>query len=314
MPSGTNACRNSAATIAPPSGCRRSSGRRLRVEIALVGIAQRQRPDRLAGGVAARCEPAPSTPSWLPSTAATLVPSATTCRAGQRREVDDGRGLLPARGDQPVGEDEPALGVGVEHLDRRAVACIVMTSPTRCASPPSMLSVRGRKARTRTLTPRSRAADIAADDRGGAAHVALHADHAFGRLDRQPAGVERDALADERDRCRRLRSGRLIRQLDPAGRLVGTPVHREQAAVARLARSPLSSSTFTRRPTVPRSRWIASANTGGVSEPPGSLTRSRATLTASATRAPRSSADVARAPPPPTTDTLTMRLGFGFDR
>jgi hypothetical protein len=74
------------------------------------------------------------------------------------------------------------------------------------------------------------------------------------------------------------------------------------------------SSTFARSFDSDAISWIASANSGAVSAPPGSFTRSRATLTASATRAPRSSADVARAPPPPTTDTLTMRLGFGFDR
>ena len=47
-----------------------------------------------------------------------------------------------------------------------------------------------------------------ADDGGGAAHVALHVFHAGGRLDRDAAGVEDDALADEGDRlilgaCRR---------------------------------------------------------------------------------------------------------------
>ena len=39
-----------------------------------------------------------------------------------------------------------------------------------------------------------------AGDGGGAAHVALHVLHAGGRLHRDAAGVERDALADEGDR------------------------------------------------------------------------------------------------------------------
>ena len=36
---------------------------------------------------------------------------------------------------------------------------------------------------------------------GGTAHVALHVLHAAGRLDRNAAGVEDHALADEGDRC-----------------------------------------------------------------------------------------------------------------
>ena len=42
-------------------------------------------------------------------------------RTGQRRDVDDHIGMLAARRDEAVREHEPALGIGVEHLDRRAV-------------------------------------------------------------------------------------------------------------------------------------------------------------------------------------------------
>ena len=47
-----------------------------------------------------------------------------------------------------------------------------------------------------------------ADHAGGARHVALHVLHAGGRLDRDAAGIEAHALADEGDRlgaasCRR---------------------------------------------------------------------------------------------------------------
>src|SRR5204863_6200435 len=36
--------------------------------------------------------------------------------AGQRREIDDGGGLLGAGGDQAIRQDQPPLGVSVEHL------------------------------------------------------------------------------------------------------------------------------------------------------------------------------------------------------
>ena len=53
-------------------------------------------------------------------------PSATTYRAGQGGEVDDRVGrLLGAR--KGVGQDQPALGVGVQDLDGLAAA-IVSTS------------------------------------------------------------------------------------------------------------------------------------------------------------------------------------------
>ena len=42
--------------------------------------------------------------------------------AGQGRDVDDHVGLLLGGADQRVGQDQAALGVGVEHLDRGAVA------------------------------------------------------------------------------------------------------------------------------------------------------------------------------------------------
>ena len=42
--------------------------------------------------------------------------------ARQRGDVDDRVGLLLGRQGQPVGEQQPALGVGVVDLDRRAAA------------------------------------------------------------------------------------------------------------------------------------------------------------------------------------------------
>jgi hypothetical protein len=59
---------------------------------------------------------------------------------------------------------------------------------------------------TRPMTPMALTLGLAAGQRvheaghgGGAAHVPLHVFHAVGRLDRDAAGVEADALADEGD-------------------------------------------------------------------------------------------------------------------
>ena len=62
-----------------------------------------------------------------------------------------------------------------------------------------MFSASGASAVTRTGRPRSAAPSVGRDDRGGAAHVLAHQLHAVARLDRDAAGVERDALADEHD-------------------------------------------------------------------------------------------------------------------
>ena len=74
-------------------------------------------------------------------------------RAGQGRDVDDQVGMLAARGDQTVGEDESALRVGVEHLDRRAVERCGATSPGRVARPDGMLSAMHSHAVTFTGAP-----------------------------------------------------------------------------------------------------------------------------------------------------------------
>ena len=82
---------------------------------------------------------------------------------------------------------------------------IVSTSPTRVASPPVMLSVIGRKPEHPDLGAERGDGRKAPSTGGGPAHVALHADHPVGRLQRQPAGVEGDPLADQGDGALRLR-------------------------------------------------------------------------------------------------------------
>ncbi len=62
------------------------------------------------------------------------------------------------------------------------------------------------------------------DDAGGARHIALHILHAGGRLDRNAAGVEADALADEGERLRLA----LVEPLPPRQRMTTTRLCRAE--------------------------------------------------------------------------------------
>ena len=128
------------------------------------------------------------------------MPEADQDRAGQGGQVDDRRRLVVAlHVGERVGEHEPAFGVGVDHLDRLAGH-----GGDHVARP---LGV----ARRHVLDQPADADDIGlglaqgerlegSDHGPGAAHVPLHRFHALGRLDRNAAGVEGDAFADERER------------------------------------------------------------------------------------------------------------------
>ena len=97
------------------------------------------------------------------------------------------------------------------HRIRRPSASVLMTStvwpdidfttsPGRWALPSGMFSTRAQTADDvgLRLAPGDQA--HGAGDGAGAAHVPLHVFHAAGRLQRDAAGVEGDALADQRDR------------------------------------------------------------------------------------------------------------------
>ena len=77
---------------------------------------------------------------------------------------------------------------------------VVTMSPGRCALPSGMFSTRPMAPTALTLRLARGERMHQADDAGGARHVALHFLHAAGGLDRDAAGVEADALADEGDR------------------------------------------------------------------------------------------------------------------
>ena len=121
-------------------------------------------------------------------------------RAGQRRQIDDEFRLeLALRVGERIGQHQPAFGVGVQHFDGlarhrfhhivRALRLAVrhVLDQADHADGVDLRLARGQRQHR-------------ADDGGGAAHVALHAHHAGAGLERQAAGIETHALADEGDR------------------------------------------------------------------------------------------------------------------
>ena len=111
---------------------------------------------------------------------------------------------------QHVGQHEPALGVGVVDFDRPAVAGREHVAQlVRRRAGHVFDQAHQADHVDRQLEPGDRL--HRAEHGRGAGHVALHREHRVGRLERQAAGVERHALADERQQ--RVAS---LRRLDSA--------------------------------------------------------------------------------------------------
>ena len=148
--------------------------------------------------------------------------------------------------DERVGEDQPTLGVGVEHLDRLAVADLQHVARTDRGAARHVLDQRHVRVHL-VLHAELGERGHRGDHRGAARHVGLHRLHAAGGLERQAAGVEHHALAHQRERPRRAprractsSSGSAASAANPARRRA----HRRGAAPACCA----TSSTCTRTP------------------------------------------------------------------
>ena len=81
---------------------------------------------------------------------------------------------------------------------------LVTTSPGLTARPLGMFSQVGMRPTTLSFGLSSASARKRAEHAGGAAHVELHLVHLGRRLERDAAGVEGDALADQHHRRLRL--------------------------------------------------------------------------------------------------------------
>ena len=239
-----------------------------------------------------RCRTAP-TLTWPSATTMAPVRVAASTRWVQPRLARVGEG---------VGQDQPAFGVGVEHLDglarerRHDVA-----GPLRAAA--GHVLDGGNQRRHRHGRLQLRDGPHGADHGGAARHVVLHLLHAVGGLDGDAAGIERDALAHQAQ-VHRLAVAR-ARRAGSAGRSAPAarrcPAPRRAARPCPAARMRSRSSTSHSRPNSAAIARARSASTVGVRRLAGSLTSSRAKFCASATMRPRSQRGVELRPPPATT-------------
>ena len=117
-------------------------------------------------------------------------------RAGQRGQVDDALGALLDRVGQGVGQDQPALGVGVVDLDGLAVHRGDDVAGLDRAAARHVLGGRhhGGDAHGK---PELGDGGHRLQHGGPAGHVELHLVHLRRGLDGDPAGVEGHGLADE---------------------------------------------------------------------------------------------------------------------
>ena len=118
----TNCCRNTAPAVLPASRPRPEilDVGDVGLDVLLVRLAQRQAPEQLAacGGGGGQVG---GQRLVVAEQAGLLVAQRHDHRAGERGEVDHRLGLEPlARVVEHVAQDEPALGVGVDDLDRLA--------------------------------------------------------------------------------------------------------------------------------------------------------------------------------------------------
>ena len=181
------------------------------------------------------------------------------------------------------------------------------TSPGLNARPPGMFSVVGTTPMTRIGRAELAMARMAHGDGGATGHVVLHPLHAFGRLDRDAAGIERDALADQAEDRRRRRLRRLVPEHHQARRLGAAARDAEQQAHAERLDLLLDRALRRRRRLRAPHLRRACANSRGVSALPGSLARSRARLLHSPSMRPRATAPSIRTGSPATSRRMSGR-------
>ena len=131
-----------------------------------------------------------------------------------------------------VGEHQPALGIGVGDLDRRAVVRREHVAGPERRAADHVLRERG-EAGDPDRQPEPGDGEHRLHDGGGAGHVLLHRRHAGRGLDGQAAGVEGDALADQRQVQWSASLGAVV-ELDQPRRSVRPGADAEDAAAAEL--------------------------------------------------------------------------------
>ena len=198
----TNSCRNIPAVSAPPQ---RSPVflKSATSDLTCSSEARRQRqpPHLFAGALAGASTRRPG--FVVAHHAGGVRPSATMHAPVNVAKSSIASGLNRRPKLSASAERQPAFGVGVVDLDRLA-ASERLRRPA-CTRSPMACS---------PCTPRARASRRPASLRlrrdgrqhgGRAGHVRLHVEHAFVGLERQPARIERDPLADDDDAPSRAR-------------------------------------------------------------------------------------------------------------
>ena len=149
---------------------------------------------------------------------------------GERGHVDDRRRLEALGVGEGVAQHQPALGVGIEDLDR--LARHRGDDVARACGRTRRHVLGGRDDHRQVdLELHLRHGLQGAEHRARAGHVVLHLVHIGGRLERNAAGVEGDALAHQDDRglaC----AGATVVHDDELGRLRRTLRHGQQGTHA----------------------------------------------------------------------------------
>ena len=148
-----------------------------------------------------------------------LGPEGDAGRAGQGGEVERQIGrMLPGAG-QDVGQDQPALGVGVADLDGQALAAVQDVARPEGVGGDGVLDRRHQHHQ-----PHGQAGlhdqTTEGERMGRAAHVLLHVAHPGGGLDVQSAGIEHHPFADQGHQ-RKIGAVEVPADLDDPGRAVG---------------------------------------------------------------------------------------------
>ncbi len=155
------------------------------------------------------------------------MPERDDTRAGQRGDVDHRFRVEAARVVQSVAQNEPPLRVGVEYLHR--LSGRAGSDVPRLDRPAArhVLHRADQSDQVQRHAQRCRETE-GGDHRRRAAHVELHLIHAGGIFERDPAAIERDALADQHDRRLRLAAAAVL-QHDETRRLMAALRNRQQA-------------------------------------------------------------------------------------
>ena len=200
-------------------------GDRAARQLLVLGV-ERQAPGELAGALAGRRDRARPSSSSLEISAGVGRAERDDDGAGERRDVDDPLGAHVAHAvGERVGEDQPALGVGVVDLDGLAVELgdDVAGLDRRAARACSRSPGRRRRGRAAGRARRSRAS---ASSTAAPPDMSIFISCILGRgLDRDAAGVEGDGLADEAER-RAVAAAAVVAQHDQPRLLVRRPRRR----------------------------------------------------------------------------------------